>query len=108
MKVVNKPQPHLAALCGLWPRLEVTRLIEATMETQKVMLSEFPWDERYRVCDTDNVLTPALVVYPEIIASNIALTKNHDDGRPNIPEQTGSRRLFYLLTTLRRREPKQV
>jgi D-serine deaminase-like pyridoxal phosphate-dependent protein len=38
------------------------------------MLSEFPWDERYRVSDIGNVLTPALVVYPEIIDSNIART----------------------------------
>ncbi len=38
------------------------------------MLSEFPWDPRYRVSDIDNVLTPALVVYPEIIDSNIART----------------------------------
>jgi D-serine deaminase-like pyridoxal phosphate-dependent protein len=38
------------------------------------MLSEFPWDQRYRVSDIDNVLTPALVVYPEIIDSNIART----------------------------------
>lgn len=38
------------------------------------MLSEFPWDERYGVCDMEDVLTPALLVYPEIIASNIART----------------------------------
>jgi D-serine deaminase-like pyridoxal phosphate-dependent protein len=38
------------------------------------MLTEFSWDERYRVSDIENVLTPALVVYPEIIASNIART----------------------------------
>ena len=44
------------------------------MAAQKVMLSEFPWDERYRISDIDNVLTPALVVYPEIIESNIAST----------------------------------
>jgi D-serine deaminase-like pyridoxal phosphate-dependent protein len=44
------------------------------MATQKVMLSEYPWDERYRISDIDNVLTPALVVYPEIIASNITRT----------------------------------
>src|SRR5262249_44531852 len=42
--------------------------------TQKAMLTEFSWDERYRVSDIENVLTPALVVYPEIIASNIART----------------------------------
>src|SRR5215831_1137016 len=52
----------------------VCAIIEATMATQKFMLSEFPWDERYRVSDMDNVLTPALVVYPEIIASNIMRT----------------------------------
>jgi len=40
----------------------------------EVTLSKFPWDERYRVSDIDNVLTPALVVYPEIIESNIAWT----------------------------------
>ena len=44
------------------------------MATQKAMLNEFPWDERYRISDIGNVLTPALVVYPEIIASNIART----------------------------------
>ena len=40
----------------------------------EVMLSKFPWDERYRVSDIDDVLTPALVVYPEILESNIAST----------------------------------
>jgi D-serine deaminase-like pyridoxal phosphate-dependent protein len=38
------------------------------------MLSKFPWDERYHVSDIDNVLTPALVLYPEVIDSNIAQT----------------------------------
>jgi len=38
------------------------------------MLSEFGWDQRYRVSDVDNVLTPALVIYPEVIASNIEQT----------------------------------
>ena len=38
------------------------------------MVHEFPWDESYRVSDVEDVLTPALVVYPEIIASNIART----------------------------------
>ena len=31
------------------------------------MLSEFPWDERYRVKSIEEVLTPALVVYPESV-----------------------------------------
>jgi D-serine deaminase-like pyridoxal phosphate-dependent protein len=44
------------------------------MATLKFMLSEFPWDPRYRISDIEDVLTPALVVYPEIIAANIAQT----------------------------------
>jgi D-serine deaminase-like pyridoxal phosphate-dependent protein len=35
------------------------------------MLSDLPWDPRYRVPRIGDVLTPALVVYPEIIAANI-------------------------------------
>ena len=38
------------------------------------MLSEFPWDERHRMTGIEDVLTPALVVYPEIVASNVART----------------------------------
>jgi len=38
------------------------------------MLSEFRRDQRYRLSDVDNVLTPALVMYPEVIASNIEQT----------------------------------
>jgi D-serine deaminase-like pyridoxal phosphate-dependent protein len=44
------------------------------MASQKTMLNEFAWDPRYRVSSLEDVLTPALVVYPEIIASNIART----------------------------------
>lgn len=42
------------------------------MATTKSMVSEFPWDERYRVPDVEDVLTPALVVYPENIDWNMA------------------------------------
>lgn len=38
------------------------------------MLTEFPWNERYRISNLDDILTPALVLYPEIIASNIDRT----------------------------------
>lgn len=53
------------------------------------MLNEFPWNDRYRVTDIDSVLTPALVVYPESIAANIASTlhllgENADRWRPHI------------------------
>jgi D-serine deaminase-like pyridoxal phosphate-dependent protein len=38
------------------------------------MLMNYPWDEKYRVLDVNDVLTPALVVYPNVIAANIART----------------------------------
>lgn len=44
------------------------------MATQKSMLSEFAWDTRYRVSSFDDVLTPALLLYPEFVASNIDRT----------------------------------
>jgi len=48
-------------------------MIEA-MAAHKAMLSEFHCDERHRVTGIEEVLTPALVLYPEIVASNIAQT----------------------------------
>ena len=44
------------------------------MATQKSMISKFAWDPRYEVSGMEDVMTPALVVYPEIIASNIQRT----------------------------------
>ena len=44
------------------------------------MLTEFPWDERYRISNLDDLLTPALVLYPGIIASNIDRTVQLLDG----------------------------
>lgn len=44
------------------------------MSAQKSIISDFPWDEKYRVSDISEVLTPALLLYPEIIASNIDCT----------------------------------
>ena len=40
----------------------------------KSMLTEFPWREQYRIANLDDVLSPALMLYPEIIASNIDRT----------------------------------
>lgn len=48
-----------------------------------MMLSEFPWDERYRVSGAEGILTPALVIYPEIVASNIACTLRLMQGDAN-------------------------
>ncbi|HTS09264.1 MAG TPA: alanine racemase, partial [Candidatus Eisenbacteria bacterium] len=42
----------------------------------KFFLQEFPWHDRYRVSDLDNVLTPVLALYPDAIASNIQSTLN--------------------------------
>jgi len=47
------------------------------------MLNEFSWDERYRVSNIDDLLTPALVVYPEVISSNIEQTLRLLDGDVN-------------------------
>jgi|HubBroStandDraft_6_1064221.scaffolds.fasta_scaffold20169_3 D-serine deaminase-like pyridoxal phosphate-dependent protein len=44
------------------------------MATQKSMIGEFGWDAAYKVAGIEDVMTPALVVYPEIIASNIERT----------------------------------
>jgi D-serine deaminase-like pyridoxal phosphate-dependent protein len=50
------------------------------MEKLDFLLSPFPWDERYGIIDGEQVLTPALVVYPEVIASNIDATLRLLDG----------------------------
>ena len=52
------------------------------MAALKFMLKEFAWDEQFCMSDADNVLTPALVLYPEIIAWNIERTLKllHGDG----------------------------
>jgi D-serine deaminase-like pyridoxal phosphate-dependent protein len=44
------------------------------MTIQKSMISEYAWDPNYTVSNLDDVMTPALVVYPEYIASNIERT----------------------------------
>jgi D-serine deaminase-like pyridoxal phosphate-dependent protein len=44
------------------------------MAAVKFLLQEFPWHERYRISDPELVLTPALALYPDVIASNIRCT----------------------------------
>ena len=41
---------------------------------QKAMITEFSWTEDYRVSGLEDVLTPALVIYPEIVVSNLERT----------------------------------
>jgi D-serine deaminase-like pyridoxal phosphate-dependent protein len=50
------------------------------MAAQRSMLSEFAWDERYCLTGIGEVLTPALLVYPDFIASNIERTLALLDG----------------------------
>jgi len=67
----------------MWPESRLRAIIEAGMPTQKCMLSEFAWDQRYRASSLDDVLTPALLLYPEIVASNVARTLELLDGDAN-------------------------
>ncbi len=71
------------------------------MATQKSMLTEFPWDPRYEVSAIADVLTPALLFYPEIISANISRTVellggNPDRWRPHIK----TAKLGYTLRML--------
>ena len=50
------------------------------MAKQKSMLNEFGWDRHYDVSGIDDVLTPALVVYPDLLAANIERTVELLDG----------------------------
>jgi D-serine deaminase-like pyridoxal phosphate-dependent protein len=48
--------------------------------SHKLMVSEYPLDPAYPVQNFDDILTPALLVYPDIIASNIDRTLHLLDG----------------------------
>jgi D-serine deaminase-like pyridoxal phosphate-dependent protein len=58
--------------CGMESRLRA--IIEPEWRGKSFMLSEFAWDQRYRVSSLDDVLTPALLLYPEVVASNVQRT----------------------------------
>ena len=47
-----------------------------SMAAAKFLLQQFPWHDRYRLSGAERVLTPALLAYPEVIASNIECTLN--------------------------------
>jgi len=64
----------------LWCNFYGGSMIRAAMAAQKTMLTECPWSEDYRVAGLDDVLTPALVIYPEIVASNLERTLALLDG----------------------------
>jgi D-serine deaminase-like pyridoxal phosphate-dependent protein len=52
------------------------------MANPKPLLNEFPWNPLYRISNTDNILTPALIVYPDPIAANIDRTVQLLNGDP--------------------------
>jgi D-serine deaminase-like pyridoxal phosphate-dependent protein len=75
------------------------------MAMQKSMLSEFAWDQRYHVSGGEDVLTPALVIYPEIVAANIERTVGllgGDAGRWRVHIKTA--KLGYTLRMLVERD----
>jgi len=51
------------------------------MAPQKSMLLELEWDQCYRVNGIEDVLTPALVIYPDAVDNNIACTLRLLDGQ---------------------------
>ena len=53
------------------------------MANTKPLLKEFPWDSHYRISNLDDILTPALIVYPDFIASNIDSTLRLLGGHAN-------------------------
>jgi D-serine deaminase-like pyridoxal phosphate-dependent protein len=71
---LHRPRPEGGIRIYGGSATHLRAIIEAAMATQEFMLSEFPWDERHRVTSIEEVLTPALVVYPEFVVSNIART----------------------------------
>jgi D-serine deaminase-like pyridoxal phosphate-dependent protein len=57
--------------------------------SHKMMVSEYAWDPTYAVDSFDDILTPALLVYPDVIESNIdrtlhLLERNADRWRVHI------------------------
>lgn len=72
-----------------WPRVrstsrfELWRNIITGMSAHKSILGSFPWDEKYRVAGSADVLTPALLLYPELIASNVDRTLQLLGGNPD-------------------------
>jgi len=69
----------------------VYTLSSRRMLAQKSMLSEFAWDQRYQVfLSSMTCLPPALLLYPEIVASNIERTLEllgGDANRWRVPHQ---------------------
>ncbi|HXW90579.1 MAG TPA: alanine racemase [Terriglobales bacterium] len=70
------------------------------MANENFMLGEFPWDVRYRVLGTEDILTPALVVYPEILGANIERTFDLLGGADRWRVHVKTAKLGYSMRTL--------
>jgi D-serine deaminase-like pyridoxal phosphate-dependent protein len=68
------PRASFQAAEAQLARTVPTTYDRSAMSTPRILLTEFPWDDRYRVSRTDEILTPALLLYPDAIASNIDCT----------------------------------
>ena len=93
---------HLAQLDSLCPTLVRRAIIDSLMSAEKSMLQEFPWDLRYSVSGIEDALTPALVIYPDVIAANIdrtleLLNDNADRWRVHIKTAKLARTLRMLI-----------
>jgi D-serine deaminase-like pyridoxal phosphate-dependent protein len=65
------------------------------------MIGDFSWDDSYHVSDLEHVMTPALVLYPEIIASNVGRTLDLLDANPERwRAHIKTAKLAYTLRTL--------
>jgi D-serine deaminase-like pyridoxal phosphate-dependent protein len=67
----------------------------------KSMVNNFPWDAQYRVSGIEDMLTPALVIYPEMIGWNIARMVEllgNDENRWRVHVKTA--KLSYTLRIL--------
>jgi D-serine deaminase-like pyridoxal phosphate-dependent protein len=53
------------------------------MAALKSMLNEFPWNPRYAVSGVEEVLTPACIIYPDILSANIQRTVQLLGGNPD-------------------------
>jgi len=67
------------------------------------MIREYGWHPSYTVSSVDHVMTPALVVYPEIIASNIERTLallGGDADRWRVHIKRGSAMRHFIVANL--------
>jgi D-serine deaminase-like pyridoxal phosphate-dependent protein len=53
------------------------------MPATNSILGHFPWNSRYALSGAENILTPALVLYPDVLDANVHRTVQLLDGHPD-------------------------